>query len=180
MRLSTNRFSFSRSLCVGLLTAVVAGFCSQVGGCKHSDNLPGTEIPNTPEARAVLDVVEKYRIAFLRKDAAAVWALAHASYNDEAGTDDPTDDVNYEALGPLLRERLGQIDTLRFAIDYISLRIEGDRAIMRVWIDASYRLKPILAANGEPREQSGYQRQQDFTEYELLLDKGLWRFVKGL
>ena len=148
--------------------------------CKHPSSLPGTEIPNTPEARAVLEVVEKYRISFLRKDAPAVWALAHTSYHDQAGTDDPTDDVDFNSLGPLLRTRLAQIDTLRFAIDYVSLRVERDRAILRVWIDASYRMKPILGPDGRPREQSNYETQQDFAEFELVHDKDLWRFVRGL
>lgn len=171
---------FISLLCrAGLLMSL--GSAAFVGtACRRTDNLPGTEIPNTPDAREVLEVVEKYRVAFLRKDAAAIWALAHVSYRDEAGTDDPSDDIDYESLGPLLRERLGQIDSLRFAIDYVSLRIERDHAVLRVWIDASFRMKPILSPDGKPREQSPFERQQDFAEYELLRDKGLWRFVKGL
>ena len=148
-------------------------------GCVSKVRIPGTDIPDTAETRAVIEAVEHYRVAFVRKDAAAVLALAHPSYYDEAGTDDPSDDVSYKQLGALLRRRLTQIDAIRFIIDYVEIHVDGDRAIARAWIDASFRMKPILAPDGTPREQAGFTRKQDYVEYELLREKSVWRIVRG-
>lgn len=142
--------------------------------------IPGTEIPDTPEHHEILNTLERYRTAFIRRDAAQVLALAHKTYLDEAGTLDPDDDVTYEELGPMLRARLSQLDSLRFTIDYVDVHVRGDRAVVRVWIDASFKMKPILDAEGNPRDSPPYFRKQDHSEFELLREKDGWLIVRGI
>ena len=64
--------------------------------------IPGTEIEDTSENRAVYEVIREYGAAMQRKDAAAVLALVSADYFDDAGTPDPSDD---------LEQRVGAVDT---------------------------------------------------------------------
>lgn len=153
---------------------------SPLMGCASPPTIPGTEIPDTPDYRAIVDTLERYRTGFVRKDAAAILATAHRTYHDEAGTDDPGDDVVYDDLGPLLRQRLDQLDSLRFTIEYLDASLYGDRASVRVWIDASYRLKPFLDVDGSVRPQPPYSRQQDYAEFELLREGEAWFIVKGI
>ncbi len=65
--------SFCRTLiyCLGLGSAFVSG------GCKDAPTIPGTEIPDTDENREILRVVERYRTAFVRRDAAGVLAIQY-------------------------------------------------------------------------------------------------------
>lgn len=149
-------------------------------GCKGSPNIPGTEIPDTDDNRQIVAVLERYRTAFVSRDAAAVLSTAHPTYYDHAGTDDPSDDVTYNELGSLLRRRLSQLDSIRFTIDYLEVQGAGDRAVVRVWIDASYRFKPLLDSFGEPRSAPTFARVMDHAEFELVREGENWLIVRGL
>lgn len=152
-----------------------------VVGCKEHGKIPGTEIPDTGDNREILKVLELYRTAFVRLDAAAVLSTAHPTYYDEAGTDDPSDDVVYEELGPVLRTRTSQLESVRFTIDYLRIYVNKDRAVVDVWIDASFQLKPILDPDtGDPRLAPRYARKQDYAQFELLRDGASWRITRGM
>ncbi len=150
------------------------------GGCQNKDTIPGTEIPDTPDNLEILKVLERYRMAFVQRDAAVVLSTAHKTYHDEGGTDDPSDDVEYSDLGLILRSRLSQLDSIRFTMDYIGIEVHGDRAVVRVWIDAAFRMKPILDLQGNPRTPPRYSRKQDHAEFELLRQGRSWLIVRGL
>jgi hypothetical protein len=151
-----------------------------VMGCKGGPTIPGTEIPDTEDNRQILAVLERYRTSFISRDAAAVLATAHPTYLDTAGTDDPSDDTTYAELAPLLRRRLSQLDSIRFTIDYLEILGEGDRAVVRVWIDASFRFKPLLDAFGEPRPSPPFSRVMDHAEFELVREGDTWLIVRGI
>jgi hypothetical protein len=156
----------------------VAGF--GMAGCSAGPTIPGTEIPDTEDNRQILGVLERYRTAFVSRDAAAVLSTAHPTYYDDSGTDDPSDDTTYAELGPLLRRRLSQIDSIRFTVDYLEILGEGDRAVVRVWVDASFRFKPLLDSYGDARASPTYSRVQDHSEFELVREGPNWLIVSGM
>jgi hypothetical protein len=169
----------SRSAASYLLLLALAS-PAVVGGCKSTPTIPGTDIPDTDDSRAILDVLERYRIAFVERDAAGVLATADQTYADHGGTDDPSDDINYDDLPKILGRRLAQLESIRFAIDYLEVHVTGDRAVSRVWIDSSFRLKPMLSADGAPRTQPDFQLKQDYAEFELIrAADGAWLITRG-
>lgn len=170
-----------RSIQTALLCLAAISTVPTVTACKNKPTIPGTEIPDTPEHREILRVLERYRTSFVRRDAAGVLATAHPTYYDEAGTDDPADDISYEELGPMLRTRMAQIDAIRFTIDYLEVSVVEDRAVVKVWIDASFRLAPVIdEETGRVRVESEHTRKQDHAMFELLRDGQAWRITKGL
>ncbi|PRQ02898.1 hypothetical protein ENSA5_19880 [Enhygromyxa salina] len=159
---------------------VPAGAMLATAGCRAEPTIPGTEIPDTQDNRQIIAVLERYRTSFVSRDAAAVLSTAHPTYYDHAGTDDPSDDTTYTELGQLLRRRLSQLDSIRFTIDYLDVHATGDRAVVRVWIDASFRFKPLLDSFGEPRQSPPYARVMDHSEFELVREGENWLIVRGL
>jgi hypothetical protein len=157
-----------------------AGVGVLVTGCKAQPTIPGTEIPDTEDNRQILSVLERYRTAFVSRDAAAVLSTAHPTYYDSAGTDDPSDDTTYPELAPLLRRRLSQLESIRFTIDYLEILGEGDRAVVRVWVDASFRFKPLLDSYGEARVSPPFSRVMDHAEFELVREGDTWLIVRGI
>ena len=152
-----------------------------IGACKDGPTIPGTEIPDTEENRDILRVLEGYRTAFVRRDAAGVLSTAHPTYYDTAGTDDPDDDIEYRDLGPMLRTRMSQIESIRFTMDYLEINVVDDRAVVKVWIDASFRLAPIVDADtGAVRIESDHTRKQDHAMFELLKEGNSWRITRGM
>lgn len=168
------------ALALSLALATSSLGVALVAGCKNEPTIPGTEIPDNDTSRAILEVLERYRMSFVAKDAASVLALAHPTYHDEAGTDDPSDDVEYGELGPLLRRRLAQLDSVRFTIDYLDIQLAGDRATVHVWIDASFKFKPILDSAGNPRDAARYARKQDHARFELVFENETWLITSGI
>jgi hypothetical protein len=172
---------FLRPLFISALLCSALAVLVPATGCKDVPTIPGTEIPDTDENREILRVLERYRTAFVRRDAAGVLATAHPTYYDTAGTDDPDDDIEYEQLGPMLRERMAQLDSIRFTIDYLEINVVDDRAVVKVWIDASFRLTPIIdTESGEIRVEAEHSRKQDHSMFELLREGSAWRITKGL
>lgn len=166
---------FTLCLCLASTLAV------PLSACKNTPTIPGTEIPDTEENREILRVLERYRTSFVRRDAAGVLATAHPTYYDTAGTDDPADDVEYNELGPMLRERMAMLESIRFTIDYLEVHVVDQRAVVKVWIDASFRLKPLInEETGEIRVPSEHTRKQDHAMFELLKDGQSWRITKGI
>ncbi len=167
-----------RSLFLGLF---VLGSSTTLVACKDAPTIPGTEIPDTEENKDILRVLERYRTSFVRRDAAGVLSTAHPTYYDAAGTDDPTDDIEYGELGPILRERMVQLEAIRFTIDYLEINVVQDRASVKVWIDASFQLRSIVdPESGNVRVPGRHTRKQDHAQFELLNDAGAWRITKGL
>lgn len=166
---------------VGLATTgLIASFGLITTGCGTGPVIPGTEIPDTRDNRQIIATLERYRTSFISRDAAAVLSTAHPTYYDTAGTDDPSDDVTYAELGPQLRRRLSQLDSIRFTIDYLEILGEGDRAVVRVWLDSSFRFKPLLDSYGEPRVAPPFSRVMDHSEFELVREGENWLIVKGM
>ncbi len=164
-----------------LLCLLFLGLAMPVAGCKDTPTIPGTEIPDTEDNRDILRVLERYRTSFVRRDAAGVLSTAHPTYYDEGGTDDPTDDIEYSELGPILRERLAQLEAIRFTIDYLEVSVVQDRASVKVWIDASFQLRDIGdPESGEVRVEGRHTRKQDHAMFELVREQGAWRITKGL
>lgn len=168
------------ALTPALVPALTIAATTTLTGCKGSTTIPGTEVPDTADNRQIIAVLERYRTAFVSRDAAAVLSTAHPTYYDHAGTDDPSDDTTYNELGSVLRRRLSQLDSIRFTIDYLDVQGVGDRAIVRVWIDASFRFKPLLDAFGEPRPSPTFARVMDHSEFELVREGENWLIVRGL
>ena len=163
-----------------VLSLVVASLAAPLAGCGKGPTIPGTEIPDSDANRAVIGAIERYRIAFVRKDPAGVLASAHPTYYDTAGTDDPVDDITYEELGPILRNRMAQLESVRFTIDYLDVHVHQDRALVKVWVDASFRLLPVDTAQPQSRMDSRFARVQDHNMFELVREGDSWLISAGM
>ncbi len=164
-----------------VLAACLLLLAGAASGCKDMAKIPGTEVPDTEENRQVLQTLERYRIAMVQRDPTAVLATVHPTYFDTSGTDDPIDDVTYAELGPILRRRLAQLQAVRYTIDYLEVSVERDRAVVRAWIDASFRILPPEAeGDAVARVGSRYSELQDFNMFELVREGKSWLITSGL
>jgi ketosteroid isomerase-like protein len=140
-------------------------------GCAPK-RIPGTEIRDTPDTRAVVAAIDAYRQAAERRDANAVMALVSTRYFDDAGTPDPRDDLDYDGLRRKLLQDYPKITALRLDIAVRKIDVEGDRAAAYVYYDERYT---IATKNGEVPKQASDQNRL------LLVREGeAWRFVSGL
>jgi hypothetical protein len=65
-------------------------------------------------------------------------------------------------------------------MEYLDIFIRRDRATVHVWIDASFRMKPILGDDGNPRIPPRVVPKQDYAKFELIREGDSWLITKGI
>jgi hypothetical protein len=86
-----------------LITALLA---LGAAGCAR-DVIPNTDVEDTPEARDVIDFVERYRVAVSERNVPKLLAMASPDYFDDMGTPQGDDDVDREGLEERLKATFG-------------------------------------------------------------------------
>jgi len=134
--------------------------------------LPGTEIKDTPETRAIATLLETYRQAMERRDAQAVLALAAPGYFDNSGTPEPNDDVDRAGLATRLDE-LSQITDLRFQLALRSVEVTAPgEARADVFFDQYYK---VQTPNGPVARHDSDVHRMTFKK-----EGKNWLFTSGL
>src|ERR671938_39926 len=95
--------------------------------CAHAV-IPGTNIPDNPQNRAVLQVLADYKQAMEARDPNALLALAAPDYFDRANSSRPNEPRDLEGLRRTLPKDFNGVRALKLDIDIRNLTIKGDRA----------------------------------------------------
>jgi hypothetical protein len=134
-------------------------------------NIPGTQIADTNDSRAILKVMEQYRAALEARDAKALQGLISKSFRDNAGTDDPADDLSYENMSEALPALFSRIDPPRLTMDVrkVDVRSNGVATVIYYW-NATWRAPGLL---DKP------QRDAELEQMVLQKEEGQWRIVAG-
>ena len=112
-----------------LIALVVAA-----SGCKPQ-LLPGTNIEDTAENRAVVEFLTRYRTAIVEKSTDGVLALTAKDYYEDNGTQSPTDDYGIDQLRARLQDDFQQ--TKEIDLEIIPQKVEREKQVVKV----SYRFK---------------------------------------
>jgi hypothetical protein len=135
--------------------------------------LPGTDIPEDKDTRAVYDELLQYKAAMNARDAAAILALAAPDYFDNQGTPEPDDDVDRTILERQLPETLARIDAIRMDFTIRKIEIRGDAAIAEVFYDNWYRVKT-------PDDKIVPRRDSDLNQIRFRRVGAKWLITGGL
>lgn len=157
------------------VTATAAG-CAGRGG-----QIPGTKISDDKANRAILETIEKYRIAVEKADAEALFLMASPSYREDSGTPVGADDYGYEGLKDVLVGRFQMARDIRYAMKYVSIKRTcagepepGCRAHVEVLVDASFT---IVDARGQDRRSDKRDQNELVLEWD---ESGAWKFLSGM
>ena len=167
MRTSLKQHARSLILCLSGAVAVAT-----LSGCMPR-RLPGTDIEDTVDSRAVLDVLTGYTRAMEGRDARGVMRLVSRDFRDDGGTGSPQDDLDHGRLEQVLPERLSRVEDLRLDITVKKMTFEdgGNTADVVYFYQASFRLP---AFSNKPKNESGLKKMILHKE-----DAG-WKLVSGI
>ncbi len=142
-------------------------------GCA-ARKIPGTEIDDTDDTRAILDVMEKYRTAVEQKDAQTIVNLAHETFRDDGGSANPEDDLNYQDLYSKLPARMRKLDDVRLEMNVRKVEFTEDHGNAR----ATYTYTTTFKLPGlTPKTQSETEIKQMILK---RVDKKTWKIVSGV
>ncbi len=136
--------------------------------------IPGTEIDDTDDTRAILVVIDSYRRAVEAKNTQSIIDLADESFKDDGGSANPDDDHDYKSLFTKLPGEFQRVDDLRLDINVRKIEInkELDMATATYTYTVSFRMPQYI--NGSKSEadikQMRFRRLKDHT----------WKIVSGI
>jgi ketosteroid isomerase-like protein len=148
-----------------LLLAVAGAACSP-------KRLPGTDIRETDDTRAIYAVVQEYVRAMNARDGAAVLAQVSPDYFDDAGTPEPADDLDRERLEKALVEDLARVESTKLGVTLRKIEVQGDAGFAEIFYDSYYRVQT----------PSGPVARRDSDVHRLRLKRldGAWKIQGGL
>jgi len=156
-----------RSLIVCLCAAAAV---ATLAGCMPR-RLPGTDIEDTPDSRAVLDVLTAYTRAMEARNADAILRLVSPSFRDDGGTGSPQDDLDAQQLRQVLPARLSRVEDLRLDITVKKMNFTEDTAEVVYFYHSSFR---VPAYSNKPKNESGLKKM------ELRKEDGSWKLLSGI
>jgi hypothetical protein len=133
--------------------------------------IPGTEIADTTDSRAVLAIMERYRSALEARDAKGIQALVSEDFKEDAGTESPDDDLTYSNLPDHLSNLFQRLDRPKVEISVRRVDVQDDIATAIYYWNASWKL-PTLTS----RPQSDAELEQ----MVLKRLKGEWKIISGI
>ena len=155
------------------LIPLVAVLTLGLMGCAPR-KIPGTELDDTSETRALIDVIQKYRTAVEARNTDALVQLADKSFRDDGGTSTPDDDLDYATLAQKLSARMSKVTDLK--LDVTVRRIEFDSDQKNARVTYSYQLSFKMP------EYSGRAQSESDIKQMLLKRVGdeEWKITSGI
>jgi hypothetical protein len=138
-----------------------------LAGC-GPHHIPGTDLEDTGDTRAIIDVITRYNAALEARDANGILALVDPQFHDNAGTLTPEDDIDIERLRSVLPKRLAKLQDVAVRIEIKSIEVKGDRAT------AVYTWVSQFKLNGKPMTES------DIKKMELRRSADGWKILSGI
>lgn len=154
-------------------TSLVMMAAVALSGCALH-KIPGTDIDDTSDTRAILEVVGKYRNAVEARNTQAIIELADESFRDDGGSATPDDDLEYKTLFSALPARFQRWDDVRLdlSVRRIELNPEASAARVTYSYTMSFRMPSLT------------QRTQSETDIKQMVLKRAgdkdWKIVSGI
>ncbi|RKH35013.1 nuclear transport factor 2 family protein [Corallococcus sicarius] len=135
--------------------------------------IPGTELQDTDDTRAILGVMERYRSALEARDPKAIQALVSPKFRDDGGTEDVADDLTAENLGAHMQALFQKVQNPKVEINVrrVEIREDDEVAYAIYYWNASWRMPGL---NARPQQDSELEQMV----FQKVDDE--WKIVSGI
>ena len=163
---------------LAILTIATLALATAAAGCgpmllQGPHIAKDAEIADKPEHRALLEIVERYRLSMEARDTKALLALASPDYFERAGTTAADDDYGYEKLGEILTNRFKRLKLLRLHVIVDGIRMDQPG---RAVVDYTYVGRFLV--KGKLRDNWAHKSWE--SRFRFLQRDGRWWFVSGM
>ena len=134
--------------------------------------IPGTNIADNKEDRAVLDVLSQYQQAAQALDPDGILQLASPRYFDKSYMDRGRSPIDYAHLQKTLTDKFGRLKSLKMEITPKELAVNGDEARVDYFLVMHFSVV-------EPQGEKWFSESDD-ERMTLAREDGHWKVVAGL
>lgn len=146
---------------IGLLLVLVLSACG-----RH--RIPGTDLEDTGDTHAILDLIRQYNSALEARDATGIIALLDPGFKDTGGTLTPEDDLDYAKMKIVLPQRLARLQDVAVRIEVKTIDVQGTSAT------AVYTWTSTFKLGNKPMTESDIKRMEFRREPEG------WKIISGV
>ncbi len=139
--------------------------------CSHN-TISGTNIPDDPKNRAVLEVLGQYKNALEARDTGAIYSLAAPTYYDAGDSSRGIGPTDYKALQGKLQHDFDKVAGLKLEITLRDVQVKGDQANIDYFQVLRY------AVNTPTGEK--WKSESDDARMKLVQVGGQWKISSGL
>ena len=152
---------------------LVALLALALTGCMPK-KIPGTDLDDTTDTRAVIDVMQKYRQAVEARNPQALIKLTDESFRDDGGSSAPDDDLDYASLSVKLAQRMAKVSDLKLDVTVRRIEFDSEEKVARVTY--SYQLSFKM-----PDYSSRTQSENDIKQMLLKrVGEQEWKITSGI
>ena len=153
-------------------TAIVAAVSATALACSHQ-TIPGTNIPDEPQTRAVLHVFVRYKRALEARDANVLLQLAAPDYSDAGDTSRGEGPTDYETLKTKLPLAFEKLSGLKLEATVRDVEVKDQEARIDYYQVLRFALR---TPNGSERWKS----VSDDSRMKFVKVQGEWKIASGL
>jgi hypothetical protein len=139
--------------------------------CSHA-TLPGTEIPDSPQNRAVLDVFSKYRDALEARDATSLLELAAPGYADQGDLSRGIAPTDHASLEKKLQTDFAKVTGIKLEATIKDIQVKGEEARVDYFQVVRYA---VSTPSGER-----WKSESDDARMKLVKVGPDWKIASGL
>ena len=152
-------------------TALLLATAAALLACSHA-TLPGTEIPDSPQNRELLDAFSKYRNALESRDATSLLDLAAPTYADAGDPSHGIGPTDYASLQRKLQTDFTRVTGLKLEATIKNIEVKGDEGRLDYFQVLRYAIK---TPTGE-----SWKSESDDARMKFVRVKGEWKIASGL
>jgi hypothetical protein len=145
--------------------------CLAAVACSHA-TLPGTNIQDNPQNRAVLDVFGRYKQALEARDPTALYALAAPGYTDAGDPSRGVAPTEYASLMDKLKADLAKVTGVRLEATVKDLEVKDQQARLDYFQVLRYA---VATPNGEK-----WKSESDDARMRFVRVNGEWKIASGM
>ncbi len=166
MTLTTTKIKMRLAVFGPVMAVLLLG----AGAC--AKKIPGTEISETEDSKAIYDVLVAYQKAAQKLDADAVMKLVDKEYFETGGTEAPEDDYGYKELDTHLHDDFARIKIYRIDLQLKDIIVKEDKG------QVIYRYRSRAQVHFPAGDQ--WITENDINRMNLIKRDGKWLITSGL
>jgi len=141
--------------------------------CSHRGTIPGTNIADEPETRAVLQVFVRYKRGLEARDANALLQLAAPDYYDPSDSSAGEGPTDYETLKVKLPQAFEKVSGLKLETTVRDVEVKGQEAQIDYYQVLHFAIRT-------PTGGERWRTVSDDARMRLVMVGGEWKIASGL
>ena len=132
----------------------------------------GIEVADTPDHRALLQVLDSFIHAYETKNIDSLVSLASKNFFETSGSTETDDDYNYDGLRDHFTEHFKMVEKIKLEMQLKDIKVENDQAL----VDYRYVTRYLMKLPSGDK----WKLTDEVNRMKLAREEGQWKILSGM